>query len=518
MTEQAPSARTRESIVPAESKKWRGLNQKRRKELSKFIGTPAESVARIFGVLLSVVINEGCRTIPHGEKIDGPIPLEKVYSKDIYGKPEVLEWPGMMGKGDYFPSGTNPLITPTSEKIKYREVTGGFAEDLKLETKFAAFVDLVSDNEVEALLKKHENKLSAVGKLTSMLKKTLRDRYVFDAFSVFLEQYDGKVVAWPTGGKYDNEGQKILNIGESDDGHGGSDKIFVHELLHFIFDKYDADMMEHPNGDGGHEAIFKLVDRFLLLRQLRAGAPPMDDEMTVFQIHNKDLTIRKAIDGIMSGALSPAEFRATIESKDVYAETTGRCMLGVLYANEHSRNDRFAVFELSNDMVIRIFEKKDQGESKEMSTLESGGKTYYDFTVQNVGDLQLADIEGAIRGQMHTFEDVIPAQDRPGVESKFQTMQTDPNFGRSKFFSPDEVQDMTFIIATNTVLLVESFRLASVVAERTGKPIAQAFGEKDYQKTFSNFLKTFSAEMDEDPTLPVRAIGRDVMDEAIANM
>ncbi len=490
------------------------MSDKRHAELSKYVGTGLESTARVFIILLSVAVNEGCRTPLRGREIDRSAPLEKIYDKNYLGETEVFEWPGMAGGEDYSPSGTDPLITKTHGDVNYREVSGGFGIDTKLETKFGTFFDQVDEDDIEDLLKKHQDKLRHAKDLQPTLKKVLRDKYIFSVFRIFLEKYNGELEAWPNGGKYDNEGQKRLNVGMN-----APDTTFVHELLHFVFDAYDSDTMEHPNGDGGHAAIRIIVDRFLLLQQIREGQPPVNDETTVFRMHNKDLMIRTAIDRVSSGNLRPSDFREAIETKEVYRQMVERCMVPVLSANEFGRNNRLLELTLSNDTIVRIFEKKNREEAEpSIDSMTSQGKTYYDIAVKDARTLQVADIEGTVRGMKQPIEEIIPPKDRPEIESKLKAFQTDRDLGRSKIFSAEEVQDMAFMNAFNSVILIESYRLASIIAERNSIPVDTAFGDKTYQKIFSKFIQEFTDEMDEDPTLPARFIGKDIMDELMASL
>ncbi|MBI2069054.1 MAG: hypothetical protein HYT79_00485 [Elusimicrobia bacterium] len=183
--------------------------------------------------------------------------------------------------GDYMPSGSNSLFDRAST-LRPDRATGGFSDDLKIETSYAAFLGRIPSAQIDDVFRRYRRKIDANERFRNALRRLMEDRSFFLAAKDFL-QNGGRFEAWEFGGRYDWP-SKTLGIGLGC--NEGSfcepvlepDTTLVHELLHYIFDKRDSVLYEAADvGGADHQAIAPLEERFRIAMLISLGRSPLNE-------------------------------------------------------------------------------------------------------------------------------------------------------------------------------------------------------------------------------------------------
>ena len=174
---------------------------------------------------------------------------------------------------------TSSLMAPAAERRQGRPVTGGFADDLDVDTAFGTGAERTAAPEVEALVRSARDRIDP--RLLPAMQEVSTDRFVFRALRTFLETDNGRLVAWDNdGGRYDGDSlPPTINVGIAG-GALDTRSTLVHELLHYVFDKADAVLGEaRDTGGADHPAIAAIETRFLIIDRIRSGQPPLHEKI-----------------------------------------------------------------------------------------------------------------------------------------------------------------------------------------------------------------------------------------------
>ena len=189
------------------------------------------------------------------------------------------EVPGMTdAEKDFGATGSSSSLFTPAKPRKGRPITGGFSTDLDVDVGYATGVDTVAVKDVDALIKSAGSKIDS--KLVAVIRHVATDKFVFSALDSFLNKDGGKIEAWSKGGHYDGDHKPpTLSIGL-----GTSDldvrSTFVHELLHYVFDKKDSVLAESESSGGAdHPAIEAIETRYAIIDLIRSGKAPLDKKI-----------------------------------------------------------------------------------------------------------------------------------------------------------------------------------------------------------------------------------------------
>jgi len=174
---------------------------------------------------------------------------------------------------------TSSLTAPATRRQTGRPVTGGFSDDLDVDTAFATGVDTAATREVESLVRSAGNRIDA--RLVAAMQAVAADRFVFRALRTFLETDNGRLVAWEKdSGRYDGDSlPPTINVGITG-GALDTRTTLVHELLHYVFDKTDTVLGESQDSGGAdHPAIAAIESRFLIIDLIRSGHAPLHEKI-----------------------------------------------------------------------------------------------------------------------------------------------------------------------------------------------------------------------------------------------
>lgn len=266
---------------------------------------------------------------------------EKVIEKDKKLKPEwlkithqsgrVYEVPGILSdESEFKGTGVPSAFEQKGSRRKGRPITGGFKDEIALTTAFATFTETTEDKKAKDLIKKAGSKIDP--QLIPIVTHVIRDKFIYNALNSFLFKDNGKLVAWPSGGRYDFKKPPTIAVGMG----GGVHEIrvtFVHELMHYIFDKKDSVLSESPDGGGAdHPAISALETRFLIIDLIRAGKPPfsktIDDNISKYiKGGNLILKIQEAVKNNdkekLERIVGGSGFIKDIVARGVFSTSTG---------------------------------------------------------------------------------------------------------------------------------------------------------------------------------------------------
>lgn len=172
---------------------------------------------------------------------------------------------------------SSSLLAPAKPRAG-RPITGGFKTDLDVDVGFATGVDTTAAKDVDALVKSNADRIDKT--LVPVLRHIAEDKFVLAALKSFLETEKGKIEAWSEGGHYDGDkSPPTLSIGTSK-GEEDTRRTFVHELLHYVFDKSDSVVGEAKDSGGAdHPAVIALETRFLIIDLIRSGKSPLDPKI-----------------------------------------------------------------------------------------------------------------------------------------------------------------------------------------------------------------------------------------------
>ncbi|MGQ3685015.1 MAG: hypothetical protein ACUBOA_08460 [Candidatus Loosdrechtia sp.] len=193
----------------------------------------------------------------------------------------IYEVPGLyQSEAEYGASGvTSSLTASATQRQAGRPVTGGFAEELALDTGFATGVETATAREVESLARSAGNRIDP--RLVPSMQAVATDRFVYRALRTFLETDNGRLVAWNNdSGRYDGDSlPPTINVGIAG-GALDTRTTLVHELLHYVFDKADTVIGEaRDTGGADHPAIIAIESRFLIIDLIRSGHPPLHEKI-----------------------------------------------------------------------------------------------------------------------------------------------------------------------------------------------------------------------------------------------
>lgn len=190
------------------------------------------------------------------------------------------EVPGMTdAETEFGASGSSSsLLTPAKPRAG-RPITGGFKTGLDVDIGYATGVDTVASKDVDALIKSAGKKIDP--KLLPVIRHVATDKFVFNALDSFLNKDGGKIEAWNNNsGHYDGDNSPpTLSIGIAT-GEEDLRATFVHELLHYVFDKSDSVLAESKSSGGAdHPAIEAIEARYVIVDLIRSGKSPLDKKI-----------------------------------------------------------------------------------------------------------------------------------------------------------------------------------------------------------------------------------------------
>ncbi len=244
-----------------------------------------------------------------------------------------IQVPGLDRDESEFGAGgaTSSLMAPAARPRQGRPITGGFSDDLRVDTAFGTGVKRATGPEIKSLIQSAGSRIDP--HLLRAVRKVSTDRFVFRALRTFLETDKGRLVAWKNGGRYlGNKRPPTIYVGTAG-GALDTHVTLVHELLHYVFDKADTVLGEvRDSGGADHPAIDAIEERFLIIDLIRSGQPPFHKKtrwsfggylkgqdyfpaMEAAIARNDPAALRAAVDDakfvrttVSSGVLTPASF------------------------------------------------------------------------------------------------------------------------------------------------------------------------------------------------------------------
>jgi len=252
-------------------------------------------------------------------------------------------FPGRADSNEYLPSGQNSLFQPGSVR-REGGASGGFSQDLEITSSYGMSVRKTSPSEIEKFLQQFDKQISRNSALRQGLEKVLEDRFVFYAMNNFLEN-KGKFNVWPSGGHYDRE-HKTLSIGVACNKDSikcipflAPQSTIFHELLHYVFDRYDSIIAEvETSGGADHSVIAPIEERFIIVSIIRNGEPPLHRAISGLYGYTYKGKLGNAIESHLdSGDL--AALKALVESDAFLTNYVHSSLTRLLSANEYGQNN-----------------------------------------------------------------------------------------------------------------------------------------------------------------------------------
>lgn len=215
----------------------------------------------------------------------GNLPPGYAYDQEIFQiehqSGSVYDVPGLTaGEAEFGASGvTSALTAPATRRRADQPVTGGFPEDLAVDTAFGTGVETAAAREADALIRAAGDRVDA--RLAAAIRAVASDRFVLVALRTFLETDHGRLEAWDNDrGHYDGDQlPPTISIGISG-GALDTRTTLVHELLHYVFDRTDSVLGEARDAGGAdHPAIRAIEARFLIIDLIRSGQAPLHEKL-----------------------------------------------------------------------------------------------------------------------------------------------------------------------------------------------------------------------------------------------
>lgn len=155
-------------------------------------------------------------------------------------------------------------------------VTGGFGTSLFLARSFGTGARRATAAAVNWLIRSHASQIDSA--LVAPALDVASDAHVYHALHAFLVGDHGRLVAWPSGGLYEETTPPRINVGT---GGGATDTraTLVHELLHYVFDRADSILRARNSGGADHHVISAIEAKFVLVHLLRSGQAPFHTKL-----------------------------------------------------------------------------------------------------------------------------------------------------------------------------------------------------------------------------------------------
>lgn len=374
------------------------------------------------------------------------------------------------------------LIVPIKQQTEEsKKVSGGFKRNLRF-SLFGSHYKNVPEKRIIALINKYKEDCDLFNDVSfkNAFICACKDKMTYLCAKDFLkkggyfsELYEGGKYNWPK-----------IEIGMNND-ETKIAKIIFHELLHYYFDKINAEIRDWAGDD--HEVIYPLERRFYITNSLQKGQPPECEEIE--NIGQDKETIRKYIN---SGVFFD----------DYIKDNTWSILELQGYAKYHSYTNN----ELSSNVSLQINQDSRIAIGEDYLTLNNGVdhtsiflycKSAKEFDISKLDDVEvLCNDQDVMDKAIQAFND---------FELKAKSFYE---------FSDKQMKDITSIYEFNAALIIQSYRLALYVSDKYGCTLDEAFARPEYKPIIDKFINNFSLKYSEDNSDPNTAASA-IMDQLI---
>lgn len=412
------------------------------------------------------------------------------------------EFNSLNKNGEYPPSFNNSLFLPKKDNLKSPEISGGFSQDLNIYNRFGTFVEETLDKNLENLLLKYKDRLQVNDHLKNIVKNLSKDKYIFIALSQFFE--DGGVIK--PGRGYYNRNSLEIEFGYHENPNRNTSTLY-HELLHYIFDKKDADLFESSDtGGADHYAISPLEERFNIINAINQGNIPLSENI-------------RNLYGFTSAGKAGDEIKKYLEDEDLlglnayllsddfYRNYVHSSMVEPLSSLESNKTHRTFSLKLSNGNTLRIMENYSYTEANSIKKNDFGSRDgiYIDVKIK---DIEILDIK--------LLNSYVSEFDIENIKKFLKDHKDDSNLSRGYILTPDQINDIAHLNANNAILLENSFNLAIEYSKIKNIPFEKVFAEIDYKDIFKEFIFQFtSLEQEDEENFSARKNAREISQKLI---
>ena len=403
--------------------------------------------------------------------------------------------------GEFYPSGKNTIFERAESPVDIL-VSGGFAEDPQILHRYAMFVETIDVEDVDSLLEEHSEQIQDDQGAQEALREALQDKFVYLVAKQFLEDggefYFGR-------GRYTPDPLGII-FGDNA-GAQGIQKTLIHELQHYAFDKQDAAISEiEASGGFDHNFIGAIDDRFDIIYAISHGEIPSSDDVQPMSNYTINGGIEEQINDFLENN-DISGLQQFVESDKFITTYVQTDMVTCLSINEHAKNSRYLIFELSNGAVLRLKEDYRAADEIDVNTFDAQSGKYIDFTVNNLESLSIENLE-----------QFVPDGELDNIIDSIELHKNDPDKSRGPMINNDQIDDIAYLNAYNASILQQSIRLAAILSEKMGVSVEDVYRHEQYQEIFTTFIKELSDKQSADEKSPVNQSARQIMDSQLASL
>lgn len=425
--------------------------------------------------------------------------LQRIGEKIRHTSGHIFELKSIAQNGEYYPSFNNSLFEK-EETSTSSEISGGFSNDLKINSRFGTFAETIPNNKIENLLSKYKDNIKINDNLIS-LEYLAQDSYFFIALNQFLE--DGGKIKFGRG----HYSPKPLEIEFGDE---DSELTFYHELLHYIFDKENSVLSEsHDNGGADHYAISSLDERFNIIQTVLKGEMPLGENIPGLYGFTLEGKAGEKIERFLQNN-DIQGLNLYLVSDDFYKNYVHSGMFSPLSSINFAKNHRYFKLKLSNGNTLRIIEDYGLESADLVEKIEYGEieGTYIDV---NIKDIKKFNTEA--------LNSYVPNSDLKNVENFLEEHKNNNGLDRAYILTPDQIHDIAYLNACNAIILENAFILAIEYSKKKNIPLEKAFREKDYKKVFQEFVDQFTLlEQNKESHFPARKNARNIVQQLIQKL
>jgi hypothetical protein len=403
--------------------------------------------------------------------------------------------------GEFYPSGKNTIFERAESPVDTL-VSGGFVEDPQILHRYAMFVETVDVEDVDSLLEEHPKQIQDDQGAQEALHEALQDKFVYIVAKQFLE--DG-------GEFYFGRGRYVpdpLGISFGDNASAQEiQRTLIHELQHYAFDKQDAAISETEDPGGfDHNFIGAIDDRFDIIYTISHGEIPNSDNVQPMSNYTMNGGIEEQINDFLENN-DISGLQQFVESDEFITTYVQTDMVTCLSINEHVKNSRYLIFELSNGTVLRLKEDYRAADEIDINIFDTQSGKYIDFTVNDLESLSIENLE-----------QFVPDGELNGIIDSIELHKNDPDKGRESMISDEQMDDIAYLNAYNASILQQSIRLAAILSEKMDVSVEDVYKHEQYQEIFIAFIKELSDKQSADKKSPVNQSARQIMDNRLASL
>ncbi|MCW1930417.1 MAG: hypothetical protein KIH62_003805 [Candidatus Kerfeldbacteria bacterium] len=389
-------------------------------------------------------------------------------------------------KQDYAPSRLHALTQPF-EAVTSPEITGGFPEGFDLYHEFGAFVSLTTDEERAALLARYADRLPTDPSVIAAFEEVIQDRGIYTAIQAWL--VDGGLFSMGTWGRYVPE-KKVIYIGPED----YKDTI-VHEILHYVFDKYDNELSEvRVIGGADHFAINPIVERFHIVESIRHGGNPL---RLVGQLGQEERSLGERI-SLSVEANAGAEIAQSLD--EYYRSATEERVDALIESNR------------SLDELRSLHVRLPSGGALELT---EGGRSPEPVFLISPERLEIF-VWKLKPEHVHTILLAVPhEEDMNEVQRHLEQYMSDPTVGERASLSISQLQDVAYLEAYAVALKAQALYLAVRFSEKRGMPLSSVFADPEYQRMYRRAVEILGKHQERKPNQSLYITARRAVDRLI---